>query len=42
MTVIPNSYQSVAFSDYYDKVNQLAEELSEGTKEDADTKIYNF
>lgn len=42
MAVIPNSYQSVAFSDYYDKVEQLVEELSEGTKEDADTKIYNF
>lgn len=42
MAVVPNSYQSIAVSDYSDKVNQLVDELSECTREDADTKIYNF
>ena len=42
MAVVPNSYQSVAVSDYSDKVNQLVDELSDCMREEADTKIYDF
>lgn len=42
MAVMPNQYQSAAISAYSDKVNSLVEELADCTREEADTKIYNF
>lgn len=42
MAVMPNRYQSAAISVYSDKVNSLVEELADCTREEADTKIYNF